>query len=481
MNPKIKPYIQTIKNQNIHVLGASGTEGAAVTAFLYDNHIQNITAHDFQPDLTTFRKQFRLTHPTLTAKQRVKVLNKIINPKIKLNLKKDYLQDILDADIIFLPQAWYLYPFNSPAIHRAIKQKINISSLTKLYFDLAPCPIIGITGSQGKSTTTTLITRILKSTSTQIYTSGNIRGIFPQILPNIDKISPKDIIVLEISNRQLTIDLKQSPHISVITTISPNHIEEHGSYQKYINIKKSILKYQTQKDYVILNYDNSASKKWNKDTSAKPIFFGITSKTKTQVWSDKHFIYLNQKPLIKIDQLKIFGPHNISNIMAAIAATIPLKIPANKLTKAIYNFSGIPHRLEHIKTINQVKYIDDLKSTTPTATITAINSFANKNIHLIIGGYHKNVSHRKLAQIINQKVTTLFTMPGTTSDETIAKLKSLKSRVKIYQFPDIFQLIKKVKSISQPGDIVLLSPAGAYFQREHLHNKYSFKKLLKKL
>lgn len=479
MNPKIRPYINSIKDKNIHIVGASGAEGAAIIQFLVNNKVNRITAHDFQENLSTFRKTFKQVHPTFTAKQRAALLKKINSPKVKLNLKENYLQDIENADLVFLTQAWYMYPPNFPKIKKIIKQGTEISSLTKLYLDLAPCYTIGITGSQGKTTTTSLISHILKKAGKKVYTAGNIRGIHKQILSNINKIKKNDIIVLEISNRQLSIDLQKSPNTAVITTISPNHIEEHGSYQKYKDIKKSILKHQQKPDIAVLNYDNPITRKYKEATKAKTIYFSNKTEITEGVYQKNKVIYSLNKPLIKTNAIPLKGEHNISNILAAIAATTNFNIKPEIYQKAIKTFKGIAHRLQKIAEINGAEYYDDLKSTTPTATITAIKSFPNKKIHLIVGGHHKNTPYTKLAKNINQKVDTLYTLPGTATELLLNELKKIKSKITIYQFEDIFTLTKKAQQLAKPGEIVLMSPAGAYFQREHLKNKYSFAKILK--
>jgi len=480
VNHLVAQYIKSIQNKNIHVIGASGVEGSSIINFLYSHGIKTITAHDFQPDLSSFRKRFKQTNSTLSPQQRSAILKNIINTDVKLHLQSEYLSDLLSADLIFLTQAWYIYPPNFPYINEAVKQKIPVSSLTKLYFDLAPCPIIGITGSQGKSTTTTLISKFLAQAGIKTYTGGNIRDIYDQLLNSLENISPSDYIVLEISNRQLTIDLGTSPHIAVITNITPNHIEEHGSYSVYRKIKQSILQHQTTEDFAILNYDNPHTKKLVTQYAGQKILFSLRHHTKGPHLENHQIIFRNQ-PLISIDQIKLVGQHNLANILAALGAISPLEIPTAPLISVLSTFSGIPHRTELVATINQVQYIDDLKSSTPTATIAALQTLSDYNhLHLIVGGNHKDVSYQKLAQVIDQKVSTLYTLPGTASNEIIKQLQKINSQTEIQTFNNIFDCIQHIQSNVTVHDIVLLSPAAAEFQQIHLSNKYSFKNLVTK-
>ncbi|MFA4931214.1 MAG: UDP-N-acetylmuramoyl-L-alanine--D-glutamate ligase [Patescibacteria group bacterium] len=478
MNPHVKPYLQKIKKKRIHVIGASGAEGAAIIEFLVDHALKNITAHDFQPDLPAFRKAFKQTHPTLAATDRVKILRKISSSPVKLCLKKDYLNNIEQAELIFLSQGWYLYPPNLPIIPNLIKKGSKISSLTKLYLDLIPGITIGVTGSKGKSTTTALIDAILHLAKKPVFTSGNIREIHQQLLPRIDQLTKKDIVVLEISNRQLTVDLGKSPHLAVITNILPDHIEEHGSYQQYRQIKQKIFQYQTKSDIIVLNYDNQITRHLAKNANSKVVFFSTKNTSKADVYIKKNVIFYQQKELFDIRDIQLPGQHNLANVLAAIAATMQLHVKPDIIHQAIKQFAGIPHRLEHVATINGVKYYDDLKSTIPLSTCRAIEYFASANIHLIVGGDHKNTKLGLLAKIINKFVTNLYTLPGTTTDELLNELKIINSQVKIHPYHDIKSLIKKVQHNARPHDIVLLSPAGAHFQEKYLENKYSFKKLI---
>ncbi len=479
MNKKVQEYISSIKNKNIHIVGSSGAEGAAIINFLYKNGIKNITAHDFQPDISSFRKRFKQTNSTLTPKQRAKILKNIINDDITIRLKDNYLDNLLEADLIFLTSAWYIYPPNFPKVQQAIDKKIPISSITKLYFDLAPCPIIGITGSQGKSTVTTLVTKLLKNDGKKVYTGGNIRGIFGQLLENIDKVTKKDFLVLEMSNRQLTIDHQKSPHIATITNVTPNHIEEHGSYIKYKKIKESILKHQSKNDFAILNYDNTFTKNLKTKYPSQKILFSTKYSVKGPHITEEEIIF-NTKPLINIENLKIIGEHNHSNILAALATIQPFKLNNKSIVTTLKNFKGIPHRLEKIAIIDKVVYIDDLKSSTPTSTINALKTFQNNNsnIHVIIGGNHKNVSYSKLAKYIDKKNIIVYTLPGTATQELNKSLKKIKSKNKIHAFKDMFKCIEKIKSSTDSNDIVILSPTGADFQHTHLQNKYSLKSLI---
>lgn len=479
MTSQIKKYLQSIRGKNIHIIGASGSEGAAIIEFLTDHHLSPITAHDFQPDLQSFRHRFKQTHTNLSATQRAQKLAKIINPKIKLHLQNTYLNDILQADLIFLTQAWYMYPPNFPLLQKALAKKIPVSSLTKLYFQLAPCPIIGITGSNGKSTTTALVSKLLADAGHKVYTAGNERSIYQQILPNIEKIKKNDLLVLEISNRQLTIDLQASPHISILTNIFPNHIAEHGSFQAYWQTKFSLFKYQTKKDLAIINTDNDIITKNISRFSGKIIPFSLQKKSKNGLFIQNNQIFFRSKPWIKINNPLFTISHNQANLLAALGAITPFKLPLKSITKTINSFSGIPHRLETVAHYQGITFVDDLKSSTPTSTISAINAFYPQTIHLIVGGNHKEVNHHSLAENISQKVKYLYLLPGTTSQSLLSEIKKIpKHNIIIKNIPDLSATLDQIFQHAKKGDIVLMSPAGANFQEMHLKNKYSFKNII---
>jgi len=486
-NKLVKNYIASIKGKNIHVLGAAGTEGAAIVTFLFKHGITTITAHDFQPNLKAFRQQFKATHATLTAKQRARQLKNIINDDIKINLKRNYLKGILKADLVFLTQAWFIYPPNFPTIQKLFDKKIPVSSMTKLYLELANCTTIGVTGSQGKSTTTTLIVDILKTAGKKVYVAGNYRDLDSQPLAKIDQFQPTDYLIMEMSNRQLNLDMKISPNIAVVTNIYPNHVEEHGSYSNYKKAKANILKYQKKSDIAVLNEDNSITRQFMKKVKGKLYKTSLKEKVKKGAFLENDTIFVNNKELININQLPIVGQHNYHNILNALAAISAVQsfrrndspIAQSKIIKTLKKFRGITHRLQKVAVINGVTYIDDLKSTTPTAAINAINAFPNAKLWHIMGGWHKHVPHDQLAKLIDKRVHHLIALPGTASNETIVELKNIKSNVPVTKFKDIFSAVEYVQANAKKGDIVLMSPAGAYFQREHLKNKYKLKSLIK--
>lgn len=258
-------------NKNIHIIGISGAEGSAIARFLMSNGVKDITGHDFCEE-RDFEKSFNSFHDWISSKEKRRAYLKLKRLPIKFRFKDYYLIDVHQADLIFVPQSWFRYKENEKL--KRLKDKIPFSSITKLYFQLCPCPIIGVTGTSGKSTTARIIYEILRKghAKGQVYFSGNDRQNV-QVLDQILNIKPEDVLVLEISNRQLMIDLERSPYIAVITNISPNHIDDHGTYQNYINTKKKILKYQTRKDFAVLNYDNKITKEFAKDCKAQPFLF----------------------------------------------------------------------------------------------------------------------------------------------------------------------------------------------------------------
>src|SRR3990172_225004 len=267
----VNKYLEELKSkQNIHIVGAAGIEGAAIAVFLFEQGIQNVILHDFSKK-EEFESSFKNSRSYLTPKKAKESYERLISTNYKIYYQDNYLKNIEKADLIFISQGWYRYEANRRL--KALKVKIPFSSVTELYFKLSPCPIIGITGTVGKSTTTRLIYEMIKKCERLAYLCGNDRDN-PPVLDKLLKLSKNAYLVLEISNRQL-IDLKYSPHIAVVTNIFPNHPDDHKNFSEYIKIKSNIVRYQTKKDFAVLNADNKETREFKNLTAAKAYFFSL--------------------------------------------------------------------------------------------------------------------------------------------------------------------------------------------------------------
>jgi UDP-N-acetylmuramoylalanine--D-glutamate ligase len=364
--------------------------------------------------------------------------------KIKYTLGKHEEADFLWADLILKnPDV----PASSPYLEIARKNNIQIETDVSLFFKLSGHPldlfIVGVTGTKGKSTTASLIYHIIKSKYKNTFLAGNI-GVSP--LEILSKVKKGDRVVLELSSFELE-GLTQSPNIAVITNIMPDHLNRYGTMTEYIEAKKIICKYQTKKDTVILNGDDSIVRQFAKGAISKVIYFSADNVTKEM---KKEF--------------KLLGDHNLCNLSAAIEAGKIMNIPTKTIEKSLKTFKGVKSRQEFIRAVNGVKYFNDTTATMPDATITAINtflaSFPNSRLILICGGQNKGLKFNDLAKLIRERVDEVIMLAGTASD----KIKEgLGNYTRVHDVLSMQEAVKTAKKLSKKGDVVILSPAGASF------------------
>ncbi|NOQ68134.1 hypothetical protein GQ568_01695, partial [Patescibacteria group bacterium] len=276
----IQKQLKQYKNKNIHIVGIGGAEGSAIAEFLVGNGISSVTGHDFSSK-ADFKKAFYNTHLSLKLKEREKALNHLLNLPIRINFKDHYLEGVEDADMVFVSQVWFKYPQNMPILEKLKDSGVPFKTITNLYFELAPCKIISVTGTNGKTTTARLINSIFETWKKTpqppllgglnsslekgrlggvVYFAGNDRQNV-QVLDKLNKMKKDDILILETSSTQLLLNFGISPHIGVITNITPNHIDDHGSFENYIEAKKNLIRYQKAGDWAVLNYDDREIRK----------------------------------------------------------------------------------------------------------------------------------------------------------------------------------------------------------------------------
>ena len=324
--------------------------------------------------------------------------------------------------------------------------------------------MIGVTGSDGKTTTTTLISEILKKAGYICHTGGNIGT---PLFTKLDQIKPEDIVVLELSSFQL-MGMEVSPDIAVVTNVTPNHLDIHKDYEEYIEAKKNIYKYQSKDGIVVLNYDNPITKEYSIYVRGKNIFFSSKEKIDNGYIVDGDVIKecddKLRKHILNTKQLHLKGVHNFENVCAAIAATRTL-VDLDTAIQAITEFKGVPHRIEFVKEINGVKWYNDSASSTPSRTISGLNAFHNKVI-LIAGGSDKNLDYTPLAKPIIDSVKVLVLM-GTTSEKIFnavkAEAEKENKKIDIYQADSLTQAVILAKRHARENDVVLFSPASASF------------------
>lgn len=388
-------------------------------------------------------------------------VHKIRNYNFELYNGADALKNLVNFDIIFRSPS--CRP-DTPEVAAEVKRGAFLTSEIEMLMQTCPGTIIGITGSDGKTTTTNLIYHILKEKGYNCYLGGNI-GI--PLFTKVREMTPDDMVVLELSSFQL-MDMQISPHIAVITNISPNHLDIHKSYDEYIDSKKNIFKFQNEKDILVINYDNEITKTFYSEAKGKAIYFSRKTKLDDGVICDDGIIKICDNKLrrhiLNTKDILLRGAHNYENICTAIAATASLVEPEIQV-EAIKKFKGVEHRLEFIREINETKWYNDSIGTSPTRTIAGLNSFSEK-IVLIAGGYDKHLDYTPIAKPIVDNVSKLVLIGATAPKIEEAVRKELEEQGKdipIYHCNTLKETVDKAYEIANPDEIVLFSPASASF------------------
>lgn len=334
--------------------------------------------------------------------------------------------------------------------------------------------IIGVTGTNGKTTTTTIIYKLLKEASKNAYLMGNIG--FP-VCSFIPVLKAGDIAVMEVSDHQLCNVIEFKTNISVLTNISEAHIDFHGSYEAYKNMKKRIFNHHTEQDIAILNYDDNESLELAKDIKSEKKYFSSHQKIENGCSIVDGYIYYKNDRIIALDEIKLKGNHNYENVMAAIAVVKKFDVDNQSMVNVLKTFGGVEHRLEYVTTINNIDFYNDSKSTNITSTQTALSSF-EKPITLMLGGLDRGHSFEGLKSYL--KNVKLIVAYGQTK-ERINDF-SQECNIPCKAFETLEEATNAAFDSSRPGDVILLSPACASWDqyenfeiRGDMFKKYVYK------
>ena len=390
---------------------------------------------------------------------------------IKFVCGQDYLSD-LDDDIIFRAPG---IRYDIPELAAASAKGAVLSSEMELFFELCPCEIIGITGSDGKTTTTTVTSLILKKqaeldgSDRKIWLGGNIGT---PLIGHIEEIKPTDLCVVELSSFQLH-RMVQSPHTAAITNITPNHLNWHTDMKEYIDAKTNIFTHQSESDKVVLNYENDITRQLAEKAVGSVYFFSSKRipEGENAVYEENGVIYLKQhdkaEKIINTSDIRLVGRHNVENYMTAIALTSAYASP-----RAVYEvakeFPGVEHRLEFVRELDGVKYYNGSIDSSPTRTIAALSCF-DTPVVVILGGYDKNLDYEPLCEPLYAHAHTAV-LTGQNADKIYKALEShgIPKDFEIIREPDFKSAVYAAKNAAKPGDTVILSPAAASF--DHFKN-----------
>lgn len=462
-NEKLEEFNRSLKNKNVAIIGL-GVSNMPLLSYMKDK----------KANVTIFAE-------TDENKIDKNILNTINKYKYETSFGKDALSKLKNFDIIFRSPS--CLPTRKELVEEEQRGAI-VTTEIEMLMKLAPCKIIGITGSDGKTTTTSLVYSILKKAGYKTYLGGNI-GL--PIFTKLDEITPENVIVLELSSFQL-MGMEQSPNIGVITNITPNHLNIHKDYQEYIDAKKNIFKYQQESDIVVLNYDNEITRKCIKEANSKVVLFSGKEKLENGFIVDNNTIKQCEdgvrKHILDTSEVSLRGEHNYENIATALAVTKFL-VDIDIAIQAVKEFKAVEHRLEFVKEINGSKWYNDSVSSSPTRTIAGLNSF-NEDIVLIAGGYDKNLDYTPIAKPILDKVKTLILL-GQTSGKIFEAVKreaeKEEKNIDIYMCETLEETVNLAKKLSKPGEVVLFSPASASFDlfKNFADRGEKFKKLVNQL
>ena len=378
----------------------------------------------------------------------------------RLILGEDYLKD-LPEELIFRTPG--LSP-NNPELLDAVQRGAALSSEMEVFFQTCPGRLIGVTGSDGKTTTTTIIAEFLKEAGKNVYVGGNIGR---PLLADVADMVEEDYAVLELSSFQL-MTMDQSPHIAVVTNISPNHLDYHHTMEEYVQAKKNIFLHQSPEDRLILNFDNPGARSMASEAVCPVTWFSRKWQLDEGVYLRDEAIWLTNeqgsREVLPLELIQLPGDHNIENYMAAIAAVDGL-VPDKCVRAVALRFKGVEHRIEFVRELDGVRWYNDSIGTSPTRTIAGLRSFDRKVI-LIAGGYDKHIPYEPLAPEIIAHVKNLVLMgaTGPRIEQAVRECPGFDEAALPIQHADNMQhAVELARAAAKPGDIIILSPASASF------------------
>lgn len=396
---------------------------------------------------------------------------------VKLILGENYLENLTE-DVIFRTPGM---KYHLPELEAARKGGSVVTSEMEVFFQLCPCKIYAVTGSDGKTTTTTVISEFLKAQGKTVHLGGNIGK---PLLPEIDSIREGDCAVVELSSFQL-ISMRESPDVAVVTNLAPNHLDVHKDMNEYIDAKKNVYLHQGAFSRTVLNGDNEITAGFSDEIRGDCWLFSRKEKPARGCWCDGEFIYVNGERLMAVSEIKIPGWHNVENYMAAIGAVWG-DVSPEVIRKVAAEFGGVEHRAELVREIGGVRYYNDSIASSPSRTISGTLSLYPKKIILICGGYDKHIPYDPLGPVVCEKVKTLIVMgdTGPKIEEAVKNSPEYRDGMPlILHAKNLEEAVKMAGENAVAGDVVSLSPASAAFDlypNFEVRGKH-FKELVNKL
>jgi UDP-N-acetylmuramoylalanine--D-glutamate ligase len=381
-----------------------------------------------------------------------------------LSLGRNDPADTITADHVFVSQS---VPLDIPALSAARDRGVPLDSMMRLFLDLCPGPVVGITGSSGKTTVTSLVGATFAAAGKEHIVGGNI-GV--GLLSLLDDIGPETWVVLEISHTQLELTAK-SPHVACVLNVTPNHLDRY-SWESYVDLKRNILRYQTKDDVAVLGYDNEVSRSLAAGARGKIVFFSDDAdlpgpaallRDNMIIWRDG----AKDTPVLSVGEIPLRGRHNVANVLAATAVAAACGIAADAIATAVRGFKAVPHRLEFVAAVDGVAYYNDSIATTPDRTLAGVRSF-QEPIVLLLGGREKHLPLDEMFREVCGRCRALVFF-GEARETLVAAARAACDAIDQEKRPDLHVIdtlddaVPVAQATARPGDVVLLSPACTSF------------------
>ena len=444
---KFEEYLSSLRNKTVAVIGI-GVSNRPLIELLLSRGVA-VTACD------------KKDRATLGAPA-----EELVGKGCRLRLGPDYLKDLTE-DVIFRTPG--MRP-DLPELNAAVERGSTLTSEMEVFFEVCPCPILAVTGSDGKTTTTTIIAELLRAAGKTVHLGGNIGH---PLLSETGGMRAEDIAVLELSSFQL-MTMTRSPHIAVITNLAPNHLDVHKDYAEYISAKENIFTHQFASDIAVFNADNEVTRSFvgrqrgalrtfsRRETVERGAYLAPDDAGEGQaIWMSNEN---GRRQVLPLAEIKLPGIHNVENYMAAIAAVDRL-VPDKIIRDFAKNFGGVEHRIELVRELDGVRYYNDSIASSPSRTIAGLNAFPEKVI-LIAGGKDKGISYGSLGPVVNEHVKLLI-LCGATAGVIRASVEQAENYggLEIADVEDYHQAVSLARSRAKEGDVIILSPASTSFDR----------------
>jgi UDP-N-acetylmuramoylalanine--D-glutamate ligase len=464
---RLRIVLDRLRGRRIHVLGPSGTEGSAVIDFLLAHGLTSITAHDLEPE-DRFVATLTRTHQWLDAAGREALIGRLKAAPIQWRQGDAYLAGLDDAEVIFATQAWFRHARNAP-IREAAERGVTLSSMTQLFFDLWPGPILGVTGTNGKFTVVTLVAAMLRASGVLHVVTGNDRTHVPALYA-LDRAGDRVWLVVEISNRQL-VGLNRSPHVAVVTNIAAHHLDDHGTFDAYVRAKQSLVEHQLDRDIAVLNADDAHAAAFASHTPARAHWFSQRHPVEIGAYVDGERMMIlagpGRRALLSVRDLAVPGDHMVQNALAAAAAASAAGAAPDAITSELRAFRGLPYRFRLVGERAGVVFYEDSLGTNPTSAAAAIAS-VTRPLHLIAGGFRRGATADDFAPMIDalrRVAVRAVYLIGTTAPILADALSRLAPAPPVVEAKTLERAMAGAWDRAAPGDAILLSPGCESFDQ----------------